>query len=108
MSSWSAAAATSSSTCSTTAAPPSASRPAATSTPSSAPCLRKSAGPNGNYQPIVSFRLVEHKEVAMKQYECVVPGCPWHTQAEDSAEIIRRAADHLRVVHGESEVRPVM
>ena len=44
----------------------------------------------------------------MKQYECVVPGCPWHTQAEDSAEIVRRAADHLRSVHGETIVRPEM
>lgn len=44
----------------------------------------------------------------MKQYECLVPGCPWHTQAEDNAEIVRRAADHLRSVHGESEVRPEM
>jgi len=44
----------------------------------------------------------------MKQYECLVPGCPWHTQAEDSAEIVRRAADHLRVVHAETAVRPEM
>jgi predicted small metal-binding protein len=44
----------------------------------------------------------------MKQYECVVPGCPWHTQADDSAEIVRRAADHLRSVHGETTVRPEM
>ena len=44
----------------------------------------------------------------MKQYECIVPGCPWHTQAEDSAEIVRRAADHLRSVHSENEVRPEM
>ena len=44
----------------------------------------------------------------MKQYECVVPGCPWHTQADDAAEIVRRAADHLRAVHNEAEVRPEM
>ena len=44
----------------------------------------------------------------MKQYECLVPGCQWHTHADDSAEIVRRAADHLRSVHGESEVRPEM
>ncbi len=44
----------------------------------------------------------------MKQYECLVPGCPWHTQAEDSAEIVRRAADHLRSVHAEAVVRPDM
>ena len=44
----------------------------------------------------------------MKQYECLVPGCPWHTQADDPAEIVRRAADPLRSVHAEAEVRPEM
>lgn len=46
----------------------------------------------------------------MKQFECgtLVPGCHWHTQAEDSAEVVRRAAEHLRSAHGETDVRPVM
>ncbi len=44
----------------------------------------------------------------MQRYECLVPGCQWHTQAEESAEIVRRAADHLRTAHGESVVRPEM
>lgn len=46
----------------------------------------------------------------MKQFECgtLVPGCTWHTQAEKDAEVVRRAADHLRNAHGESEVRPDM
>ena len=44
----------------------------------------------------------------MKQYECLVPGCPWHTQAEDDAEIVRRAADHLRSAHNEETLRPQM
>ena len=44
----------------------------------------------------------------MKQYECLVPGCAWHTQANDDAEIVRRAAEHLREVHGETVVRPEM
>jgi predicted small metal-binding protein len=44
----------------------------------------------------------------MKQFECLVPGCEWHTKAEDQAEIVRRAADHLRNVHGEAVVRPEM
>jgi predicted small metal-binding protein len=44
----------------------------------------------------------------MKQYECLVPGCPWHTQADDAAEIVRRAVDHLRTTHSESEVRHEM
>jgi predicted small metal-binding protein len=47
-------------------------------------------------------------EVAMKQYECLVPGCPWHTEAKDEAEIVHRAADHLREVHNEAVVRPEM
>ena len=46
----------------------------------------------------------------MKQFECgtLVPGCRWHTEAENGAEVVRRAADHLRSVHGEAEVRPEM
>jgi predicted small metal-binding protein len=44
----------------------------------------------------------------MKQYECLVPGCPWHTSAKDDSEIVRRAAEHLREVHGETVVRPDM
>ena len=46
----------------------------------------------------------------MKQFECgtLVPGCQWHTQAAESAEVVRRAADHLRSAHGESEIRPDM
>ncbi len=46
----------------------------------------------------------------MKKFECgsLVPGCSWHTEAENEAEIVRRAAEHLRSVHGETEVRPEM
>lgn len=46
----------------------------------------------------------------MKAFECgtLVPGCGWHTQADDGAEVVRRAADHLRTAHGETEVRPDM
>ena len=46
----------------------------------------------------------------MKQFECgtLVPGCQWHTQAENGAEVVRRAADHLRNTHGETEIRPEM
>lgn len=44
----------------------------------------------------------------MKQYECLVPGCPWHTSADSEAEIVRRASEHLREVHGEQIVRPEM
>jgi predicted small metal-binding protein len=44
----------------------------------------------------------------MKRYSCIVPGCPWHTEAEDVAEIVRRATDHLRTSHEETEIRPSM
>lgn len=44
----------------------------------------------------------------MKHYDCLVPGCPWHTDAEDTAEIVRRATEHLRTVHDEGEIRPSM
>jgi predicted small metal-binding protein len=46
----------------------------------------------------------------MKQFECgtLVPGCTWHTEAKDSAEVVRRAAEHLRSAHGEDMVRPDM
>lgn len=46
----------------------------------------------------------------MKRFECgtLVPGCSWHTEAEDTAEIVRRAVEHMRSVHGEQTVRPDM
>lgn len=44
----------------------------------------------------------------MQHFDCLVPGCDWHTKADNDAEIIRRAAEHLRSVHGEAVVRPDM
>ncbi len=46
----------------------------------------------------------------MKHFECgsLVPGCTWHTDAQEAAEVVRRAADHLRTAHGETEIRPEM
>ena len=46
----------------------------------------------------------------MKRFECgsLVPGCTWHTEAGDEAEVVRRAAEHLRSAHGEEIVRPDM
>ena len=44
----------------------------------------------------------------MKQYSCLVPGCDWHTRSTSDAEILRRASDHLKEVHGETVVRPDM
>ena len=48
------------------------------------------------------------EEITVKKYECLVPGCHWQTHAEDEAEVIRRAAEHLRSAHEESMVRPNM
>jgi predicted small metal-binding protein len=46
----------------------------------------------------------------MKQFECgsLVPGCPWHTRAEEEAEVVRRAVDHMRTAHGETTIRETM
>jgi len=44
----------------------------------------------------------------MKRYDCLVPGCPWHTEAADVAEIVSRATNHLREVHDETTIRPEM
>lgn len=46
----------------------------------------------------------------MKTFECgsLVPGCDWHTRAEEEAEVVRRAVDHLRTTHGEEVIRPAM
>ena len=46
----------------------------------------------------------------MKEFHCgtLVPGCDWHTRHEDDAEIVRRAAEHLRVTHGETMIREKM
>ncbi len=46
----------------------------------------------------------------MKHFECgtLVPGCTWHIDADSTAEIVRREAEHLRTAHGEIEIRPEM
>lgn len=46
----------------------------------------------------------------MKSFDCgtLVPGCSWHTRAEDEAEVVRRVAEHLRTEHNEDIVRPEM
>lgn len=46
----------------------------------------------------------------MKTFECgsLVPGCDWHTRAEEEAEVVRRAVEHLRTTHGEDVIRPPM
>jgi predicted small metal-binding protein len=43
----------------------------------------------------------------MKTFECgtLVPGCDWHTTAEEEAEIVRRTVEHLKSAHGEQTIR---
>ena len=46
----------------------------------------------------------------MKRFECgtLVPGCDWHTRADEEAEVVRRAVAHMRAAHGEYVIRPSM
>lgn len=43
----------------------------------------------------------------MKEFKCgqLVPGCAWETHAEEEAEVLRRASEHLRMAHGEAHLR---
>jgi len=38
----------------------------------------------------------------------LVPGCPWHTRAEEEAEVVRRSVGHMRTAHGETIIRETM
>ncbi|WP_173931946.1 DUF1059 domain-containing protein [Chelativorans sp. Marseille-P2723] len=46
----------------------------------------------------------------MKEFHCgaLVPGCDWHTRNGAEAEVIRRAVEHMRAVHGEAIIRESM
>ena len=46
----------------------------------------------------------------MRLFECgtLVPGCDWHTRAEEDAEVTRRAVDHIRTAHQEDIIRESM
>jgi predicted small metal-binding protein len=46
----------------------------------------------------------------MRLFECgsLVPGCDWHTRANDEAEVVRRAVEHMRNAHGETMIRENM
>ena len=46
----------------------------------------------------------------MRLFECgtLVPGCDWHTRADDEAEVVRRAVEHMRQTHGEDFIRESM
>lgn len=46
----------------------------------------------------------------MRLFECgtLVPGCAWHTRADNDAEVVRRTVDHMRSAHGETTIRENM
>ncbi|MBB3233463.1 DUF1059 domain-containing protein [Phyllobacterium endophyticum] len=44
----------------------------------------------------------------MRELDCIVPGCQWHTRHDTDSEIIRRATEHLRDTHGEQVIRESM
>ena len=46
----------------------------------------------------------------MRLFVCgsLVPGCEWHTRANDDAEVVRRAVEHMRAAHGETTIRESM
>jgi predicted small metal-binding protein len=46
----------------------------------------------------------------MRLFECgsLVPGCAWHTRADNDAEVVRRTDDHMRQAHGETLIRENM
>jgi predicted small metal-binding protein len=48
--------------------------------------------------------------MAMRLFECgtLVPGCQWHTRADEDAEVVRRAVEHMRGAHGEEIIRENM
>jgi len=46
----------------------------------------------------------------MKRFESgsLIPGSTWHAEAETEAEVVRRAVENLRSLHGETDIRPDM
>ena len=46
----------------------------------------------------------------MKRFDSgtLIPGSTWHTEADSEAEVVRRAVENLRTMHGETEIRPDM
>lgn len=46
----------------------------------------------------------------MKRFDSgtLIPGSTWHTEADSEAEVVRRAVENLRNLHGETEIRPDM
>ncbi|UXN68473.1 DUF1059 domain-containing protein [Devosia neptuniae] len=46
----------------------------------------------------------------MKRFDSgsLIPGSTWHAEAESEAEVVRRAVENLKTLHGETDVRPEM
>lgn len=46
----------------------------------------------------------------MKRFDSgsLIPGSTWHAEAESEAEVVRRAVENLRSLHGETDIRPDM
>jgi predicted small metal-binding protein len=46
----------------------------------------------------------------MKRFDAgsLIPGATWHAEADNEAEVVRRAVENLRNLHGETIVRPDM
>lgn len=46
----------------------------------------------------------------MKRFDggSLIPGATWHAEADNEAEVVRRAVENLRNLHGETVIRPDM
>ena len=46
----------------------------------------------------------------MKEFQCgtLVPGCDWEAHADEEAEVVRRAVEHLKSAHEEAVIRENM
>jgi predicted small metal-binding protein len=64
----------------------------------------------GAFRGMLISRQNEERRIAMKEFHCgsLVPGCEWHTRAEEEAEVMRRAIEHMRETHGETIIRETM
>ncbi|MEO5807758.1 DUF1059 domain-containing protein [Devosia sp.] len=46
----------------------------------------------------------------MKRFDSatLIPGSTWSAEADTTAEVVRRAVENLRTLHGETDIRPEM
>jgi len=46
----------------------------------------------------------------MKRFDSgsLIPGSKWYAEADNEAEVVRRAVENLRTLHGETVIRPEM